>query len=110
MDEKKDAMDYMKPCFAKGQPCADIPVNSLLRPWTDAYTTEMSASAEKMSGEYSVPNTSVLDIVHQMDKFYADYRNTPVCMITAIQESIASLRGHASTEEQLQLERNSCNP
>lgn len=51
-----------------------------------------------------------LDIVNQMDKFYADYRNTPVSMITPVQESIVSLRGRVSSEQELELERKGCQP
>jgi hypothetical protein len=47
-------------------------------------------------------------VVHQTDKFYADYRNTPVCMIVAVQESISSLRGQASSEQQLEMARKGC--
>jgi hypothetical protein len=49
----------------------------------------------------------VLDIVHQTDKFYSDSRNTPVCMIQAVQESIKSLNGTASSEKDLEMLRKS---
>jgi hypothetical protein len=48
---------------------------------------------------------STLDIVRQTDKFYGDYRNTPVCMIQAVQESIKSLNGTASSEKDLEVMR-----
>jgi len=53
---------------------------------------------------------SVLDIVHQMDKFYADYKNTSVCMIVVVQESISSLSGTAMSEQELEVVRKGCNP
>jgi len=46
--------------------------------------------------------------VHQMDKFYSDYRNTPVCMIVAVQESISSLSGRAMSEQELEISRKGC--
>lgn len=107
-DEKSDALDYVKPCF-KG-PCAGIPLASLIKPLTNSSTNEFEAGAEKVRGKYAAQNASVLDIVRQMDKFYNDYRNTPVCMITAVQESISSLRGTASSEQGLEMARRGCNP
>ena len=41
------------------------------------------------------------DIVNQMDKFYGDYKYTPVCRIDAFKEAFKSLQGHPATEEQL---------
>ena len=104
IDEKSDALDYVKPCL-KG-PCAGIPLASLI----DNSTDKFEAGANKVRGRYAPQNTSVLDIVHQMDKFYNDYRNTPVCMIVAVQESISSLRGTASSEQELEMARGGCNP
>lgn len=109
MDEKSDALEYVKPCLAKDQPCASIPLSNLIKPFNDAASGELATGGEKVRSEYS-PNASVLDVVRQMDKFYADYRNTPVCMVTAVQESIDSLRGNASSEEQLKLVRGGCTP
>src|SRR5215472_16512685 len=81
-EEASASLDYIKPCIDKGR------------------------------GEFSTrETTSMLDIVHQMDKFYADYKNTPICMITAAQEAILSLRGAGSSEQELQTERETgCNP
>jgi hypothetical protein len=103
-DEKNDALGYIKPCIETG-PCARIPVDTLLRPLTNKDVDEFGAGADKVQGMFTA-HSSVLDVVHQMDKFYADYRNTPVCMITAVQEAIGSLRGMASSDEQLNEERN----
>jgi hypothetical protein len=69
------------------------------------------AGADKVREKLLPQNgTSALDIVRQMDKFYSDYRNTPVCMIHAVQESIHSLNGTASTEQELQMMRKGCSP
>jgi len=104
MDEQNDALDHLKPCL-KG-PCAGIPLTSLIRAGNS--TTEWLAGADKVRGKYAPQNTSVLDIVHQMDKFYSDYRNTPVCMIVAVQESISSLSGRAMSEQELEISRKGC--
>jgi hypothetical protein len=104
LDEKDDALDYVKPCL-KG-PCVGIPIANLINTSTDKF----EAGANKVRGNYTPQNTSVLDIVHQVDKFYSDYRNTPVCMIVAVQESISSLRGTASSEQELEMSRKGCNP
>ena len=69
---------------------------------------EVTASMEKVADEYLPQHTSILDIVHQMDKFYGDYKNTPVCMVVAVQESVSSLKGNASTEQGLELDRMGC--
>lgn len=106
LDEKSDALDYAKGCL-KG-PCAGIPLASLIR--TANATDQLEAGANKARGKYAPQNTSVLDIVHQMDKFYSDYRNTPVCMITAVQESISSIHGTAMSEQELEMVRGGCNP
>jgi hypothetical protein len=108
-DEKSDALDYVKPCLDKG-PCAGIPTASLIKPLTNSSWNEFEAGANKVGGGFTAQHASVLDIVHQMDKFYSDYRNTPVCMIMAVQESISSLRGTASSEQELEMERKGCNP
>jgi hypothetical protein len=108
LDEKNDALDYVKPCFDKG-PCADIPLATLMKP-VNRSTNEFEAGVNKILGKYTPPRSSVLDIVRQMDKFYGNYRNTPVCMITAVQESISSLRGTASSEQELELSRKGCSP
>jgi len=103
-EEASASLDYIKPCI-KG-PCANIPLAMLLKPPDNNTFTEYVASAEKFRGTVMPPEkTSILDVVHQMDKFYGDYRNTPVCMITAVQESILSLRGAGSSEQGLQIER-----
>jgi hypothetical protein len=108
-DEKNDALDYVKACLDKG-PCAGIPLASLIKPVTSSSLNEAEAGATKVRVGFTPQHASVLDIVHQMDKFYADYRNTPVCMIMAVQESISSLRGMASSEQELEMERKGCNP
>lgn len=108
-DEKNDALDYVKPCLDKG-PCAGIPLVSLIKPLTNISADEIEAGATKVRGGFTPQHASVFDIVHQMDKFYSDYRNTPVCMIMAVQESISSLRGSASSEHELEIERKGCNP
>jgi hypothetical protein len=106
LDEQSDALDYVKPCL-KG-PCAGIPLASLIN--TSTSTNKFEAGANKVRGKYAAQNASVLDIVRQMDKFYSDYRNTPVCMIVAVQESISSLNGTASSEQELEMSRKGCNP
>jgi hypothetical protein len=108
LDEKNDAFDYVKPCLDKG-PCAGIPVASLIKPSTNDWN-ELKAGANKVRAGFTPQHASVFDIVHQMDKFYTDYKNTPVCMIVAVQESISSLRGTASTEQELELSRKGCDP
>jgi|SRR5579863_4062768 len=70
---------------------------------------EVTAGADKVRAKFGPQNTSVLDIVRQMDKFYGDYRNTPVCMIVAVQESVSSRRGTASSEQGLEMARKGCN-
>ncbi len=106
MDEQNDALDHLKPCL-KG-PSAGIPLTSLAR--TESNITAWMSDADKVRGKHAPQNTSVLDIVHQTDKFYSDYRNTPVCMIVAVQESISSLRGTAMSEQDLEISRKGCNP
>jgi hypothetical protein len=106
LDEQNDALEYLKPCLQG--PCAGIPITSLIR--TQPNTAELFAGADKVEGKYAPPNTSVLDIVHQMDKFYSDYKNTPVCMIVAVQESISSLRGTSMSEQELEMVRKGCDP
>jgi hypothetical protein len=108
IDEKTDALEYVKPCL-KG-PCASISLASLIKPFSNSSTKEVEAGATKVREGFTPQHVSVLDIVHQMDKFYANYRNTPVCMITAVQESISSLRGTASSEQELEMARKGCNP
>jgi hypothetical protein len=108
-DEKKDALEYLKPCLDKG-PCAGIPLASLTKPLTNDSTSQFDAGANKVREGFTPQHASVLDIVHQMDKFYADYKNTPVCMIVAVQESISSLRGTAMSEQDLEMVRKGCDP
>ena len=108
-DEKNDALAYIKPCLDKG-PCAGVPLASMIRPETASSYKDMATGADKVAGRLNLDSISVLDVVHQTDKFYSDYRNTPVCMIVAVQESISSLNGKASSEQELALERGSCNP
>ena len=108
-DEKNDALAYIKPCLEKG-PCAGVPLASMIRPETESSWNEISAGADKVAGRLKLQNISALDIVRQTDKFYSDYRNTPVCMIVAVQESISSLNGKASSEQELAFERTGCNP
>lgn len=64
----------------------------------------------KIVSDVTPQHTSVFDIVHQMDKFYSNYKNTPVCMIVAVQESLQSLNGTASSEQGLELSRKGCDP
>ena len=108
-DEMNDALDYVKPCIEKG-PCAGIPLTSLVRPSSNGTWNELKAGADKVREKFTPGHTSVLDIVHQMDKFYANYKNTPVCMIVAVQESISSLSGTAMSEQELEVARKGCNP
>jgi hypothetical protein len=51
------------------------------------------------------PRASILNVVHQVDKFYNNYKNTSVCMIVAVQESIQSLNGTASSKQDLEMMR-----
>ena len=109
IDEGDDFVDYMKQCTAeKGRACPDIPERKT-KP--EALLHESMAGADKVREKLAPQNgTSVLDVVRQMDKFYSDYRNTPVCMIHAVQESIQSLKGTASTEQGLAMMRKGCEP
>lgn len=95
LDAASDAVNYVKQC---GHPCADIA--SLADPGKG-----WSQGMDKLELEVSPQHASALDIVHQMDKFYSDYKNTPVCMIVAVQESIESLKGKASSERDLEMMR-----
>jgi len=104
LDEKNDALNYVKECVEKG-PCATVPIAKMMRPESDDSWHEIMAGSEKVRANFTPQHSSVLDIVHQMDKFYADYKNTPVCMITALQESINSFSGKASTEQELEITR-----
>jgi hypothetical protein len=106
-DEGNAFVDYVKQCADKGRGCPDIPAR-LTKP--EVVANEVMAGADKVRGKFTPQNASVLDIVRQTDKFYADYRNTPVCMIVAVQESISSLRGTASSEQELQMSRGGCSP
>lgn len=106
-DEKGDALTYIKPCIERGR--AGIPPASMMKP-VESSRNDIIAGAVKVRDGLVPRSLSILDIVHQMDKFYADYKNTPVCMIQAVKESISSLRGEASSEENLQAERKGCNP
>lgn len=108
-DEANDFVDYAKQCAAeKGRACPDIPERKT-KP--EALLHESMAGADKVREKLLPQNgISVLDIVRQMDKFYGDYRNTPVCMIHAVQESIQSLKGTASTEQGLAMMRKGCDP
>ncbi len=110
IDEEKDALEYLKPCL-KG-PCAGIPLTSLIRPQftTKSSADEFVAGADKVRAQYALQHASIFDIVRQMDKFYSNHENTPVCMIVAVQESISSLRGTASSEQELALSRKGCSP
>jgi hypothetical protein len=71
----------------------------------------MMASLDKARNKVIPDNPgSILDIVRQTDKFYSNYRNTPVCMIMAVRESIQSLNGESSTEQELEIMRKAgCN-
>jgi len=108
-DEKNDALDYVKSCLDKG-PCAGIPLANLIKPSSNGSTNEFAAGADKVRLRYAPQHASIFDIVHQMDKFYADYKNTSVCMIMAAQESISSLSGTAMSEQELEVARKGCNP
>ena len=101
LDEKTEALNYVKQCVQKG-PCAAFPIASLIK--ADS-SDEVVAGIDKVVSDVSPQHASVFDIVHQMDKFYGNYKNTPVCMIVAVQESIASLKGTASSEQGLELMR-----
>jgi hypothetical protein len=108
IDESEISTDYVKQCAAdKGRACPDIP-ERLTKP--EARLKETMAGVGKVQAKFAPQNASVFDIVHQMDKFYSDYRNTPVCMIHAVQESIQSLNGKASTEQGLETMRKGCDP
>lgn len=106
-DEGNDFLDYVKQCAAEnGRACPDIPERKT-KPET--LMRESMAGADKVREKLAPQNgTSVLDVVRQVDKFYSDYRNTPVCMIQAVQESIQSLKGAASTEQGLAMLRKGC--
>lgn len=108
-DEGNDFVNYVKQCAAeKGRACPDIPERKT-KP--EALLHESMAGVDKVREKLAPQNgTSVLDVVHQMDKFYSDYRNRPVCMIHAVQESIQSLKGTASTEQGLAMMRKGCDP
>ena len=108
LDEKSDALDYVKSSIEKEGPSVNIPLANLVKRLSTMDGLE--AGASKIQAGYTARHASALDIVHQMDKFYADYRNTSVCLVMAIQESIASLNGNASSEEALNMERKGCNP
>lgn len=109
LDEKNDALDYVKPCVEKG-PCAGIPITSLVKSSTKDTWNELKAGADKVRAGFTPQRASAFVIVHQMDKFYADNRNTPVCMIVALQECISSLSGTVMSEQELELSRKGCNP
>jgi hypothetical protein len=47
------------------------------------------------------------EIAEQVDKFYEDYRNTPVCMDDAVLQAIESLHGHPWTNAELAIYRGS---
>lgn len=108
-DEGNDFADYLKRCAAeKGRACPDIPERKT-KP--EALLHESMGGADEVREKLLPQNgTSVLDVVRQMDKFYSDYRNTPVCMIHAVQESIQSLKGTASAEQGLAMMRKGCAP
>ncbi len=108
IDGSDDFVDYLKQCVAeKGRACPDIPERMTM----PALLHESIAGADKVREKLAPQNgTSVLDVVRQMDKFYSDYRNKPVCMIHAVQESIQSLKGTASTEQGLAMMRKGCDP
>jgi hypothetical protein len=109
IDEGNDFVDYVKQCAAeKGRACPDVPERKTK---LEALLQESMAGADKVREKLAPQNgTSVLDIVRQMDKFYSDYKNTPVCMIHAVQESIQSLKGTTSTEQELAMMRKGCDP
>jgi len=109
LDEANVVVNYAKQCVgAGGASCSDIAA-SVGRP--EIVMNQGIAGSDKERAKFSPQHTSVLDIVHQMDKFYGDYRNTPVFMITALQEGINSFSGKASTEQELEVTRKvGCNP
>lgn len=45
------------------------------------------------------------DVAKQVDLFYSDYKNRPVCMFNALVFSMQSLDGNAPTEETLRTDR-----
>jgi|SRR5690348_6845988 len=79
-------------------------------PMANATEGKFQAGADRVRAEITPQHASVLEIVRQMDKLYSDYRNIPVCMIQAVQESIHSLNGRASSEKELEVMRKGCNP
>lgn len=95
LDAAADAVNYVKQC---AHPCGEIA--SLGDPgkgWAEGM--------DKLESEVGPRHVSALDIVRQMDKFYGDYKNAPVCMIVAVQESIHSLSGKAASERDLEMMR-----
>jgi hypothetical protein len=107
VDEGK-AIDPDGACGSKHLPSGMVDEKQIL-----AFTFKRTMAGLDKARTKAIPDNpgSFLDIVHQTDKFYSDYRNTPVCMIQAVQESIRSLNGTASTEQELEmLRKTGCNP
>jgi hypothetical protein len=104
LDESDRVLNYEKQCVAeKGSACAVLPAAMYKE---ETFYKEALAGVDKEKEKLTpMHHTSVLDVVRQTDKFYSDYRNTPVCMIAAVQESIRSLNGTPSTEQALELMR-----
>jgi len=50
-DEKKDALEYLKPCLEKG-PCSGIPAATFVRPITESTADEIHAGATKMQAQF----------------------------------------------------------
>ena len=101
VDEAK-AIDPDGACGAKHLPSGMVDEKEIF-----AFNSKrMMASLDKARNKV-IPDDpgSTLDIVRQTDKLYSDYRNTPVCMIQAVQESIKSLHGAASSEQGLEMMR-----
>ena len=103
LDEAADILNDLKQGAAdKDHSRVDIPA-ALAKP--EALPNAVMAGMDKEEAKIMPHHSSILDIVRQMDKFYNDYRNGPVCMIVAVQESIQSLQGKGSSDAELQLMR-----
>lgn len=66
-------------------------------------------NAEKVEYSEAVPSArrTNADIEKQVDLFYSDYKNAPICIFDAVSFSIESLDGNAPTEKVLQTSRES---
>lgn len=64
-------------------------------------------SGQLWNAEHPSTSLSNGDIVRQVDAFYSDYRNMPVCMDDAVKQAIESLKGHPWSDGQLAIYRQS---